>query len=79
MEPTLADKLSVAWWQAGRKPLRFAVCNCHRCICLLQLISASARRNEVHTITRFRALSMRVSRGLGWVHVMSGKVSFDPS
>ena len=41
--------------------------------------SASARRNEVHTITRFRVLSMSVSRGLGWVHVVDGKVLFDPS
>ena len=41
--------------------------------------SASARRNEVHTITRFRVLSMSVSRGLGWVHVVDGKVLCDPS
>ena len=47
--------------------------------CSQKSTSASARRNEVHTITRFRVLSMSVSRGLGWVHVVDGKVLFDPS
>ena len=41
--------------------------------------SASVRRHEGLTITRFRVLSMRSSVGLGWVHDVDGKVFFDRS
>ena len=69
-------------WLGGRRgasPLGSPSATAFDVNCSQTSASASARRNEVHTITRFRALSMRVSRGLGWVHVVDGKVLFFPS